>query len=215
MNLSNDQKKQVRTTDLHGNAVTADGQPLFASQTASAGETEVHGTAELRTERLLLRRYRPEDAAVLYRSLGTDPAMSQYSGWNPYATPETAEETVRRMIDGYRGADAYSWVIEADGVLSGTIGAYDARDDRIEVGLSIVRARWGRGYGTEALKAVLTYLTENEGIARVTAWCAADNVGSARAMEKAGMRLAGTEPGALPLGDRVYDRQIYEYRRDP
>ena len=52
---------------------------------------EVHGTAELRTERIILRRYRPEDAACLYQDFGSDPIMYQYSGWNPYATPEMAQ----------------------------------------------------------------------------------------------------------------------------
>ncbi len=59
-------------------------------------EYEKHGTTELKTERLTLRRYRPDDAEALYRYLGTDPAMYQYSGWNPYATLEMAQETVRR-----------------------------------------------------------------------------------------------------------------------
>ena len=35
------------------------------NQIASIEEVKVHGTAELRTERLVLRRYRPEDAAAL------------------------------------------------------------------------------------------------------------------------------------------------------
>ena len=64
-------------------------------------EYDGHGTTELKTERLTLRRYRPDDAEALYRYLGTDPAMYQYSGWNPYATPEMAKETVNRFIDSY------------------------------------------------------------------------------------------------------------------
>ena len=55
-------------------------------------KSEVHGTAALRTERLLLRRYCPEDAEPLYQHLGTDPKNVQYSGWNPYATPKMAQE---------------------------------------------------------------------------------------------------------------------------
>ena len=48
---------------------------IYESQIASIEEIEVHGTAELRTERLILRRYRLEDADDLYRFLGADPAM--------------------------------------------------------------------------------------------------------------------------------------------
>ena len=178
----------------------------------SAEKSEVHGTAELRTEKLLLRRYMPEDAELLYRQLGTDPEIDQYSGWNPYATPEMAKETVHRFIDSYGGQHSYSWVMETDGVLVGTIGAYDYKDDQIEVGYSVVREWRGRGFASEALKKVLDYLTGNEGIACVTAWCAADHTGSIRVLEKAGMRLAGTETGGLVVGDLSYDKLNYEYR---
>ena len=190
------------------------------SQSVSAAEAGVHGTAELRTDRMILRRYRPEDAEKLYRYFGTDPVMYKYSGWNPYATPEMAEGAVREFIDNYADEHFYGWAIEVDGALCGTIGAYDYQvgaggcgDDRIEVGLSVARNCWGRGYATEALKAVMSYLTENEGISCVTAWCAAENIGSRRAVEKAGMKLVRTEEGGLMVGDCVYDKLVFEYVR--
>ena len=190
------------------------------SQSVSAAEVGVHGTAELRTDRMILRRYRPEDADLLYRYFGTDSVMYKYSGWNPYATPEMAEGAVREFIGSYGDERFYGWALDVDGTLCGTIGAYDYQvgaggcgDDRIEVGLSVARDCWGRGYATEALKAVLLYLTENEGISCVTAWCAAENVGSRRAVEKAGMKLVRTEEGGLKVGDHVYDKLFFEYVR--
>jgi ribosomal-protein-alanine N-acetyltransferase len=61
------------------------------------------------------------------------------------------------------------------------------------------------------LTAVLKYLTENEKIAHVTAWCASDNLGSRKAMEKAGMKLVRTEAGGLEVDDEVYDKLFFEY----
>lgn len=173
---------------------------------------EKHGCAELRTERMILRRYRPEDAGDLHRYLGSDPAMDEYSGWNPYATLEMAQETVDGFIAGYDGEHAYSWVMDVDGVIAGTIGAYDLKDDTIEVGFSVVKAWQGRGLATEALKKVLEYLTENEGIPYVTAWCAAGNVGSQRVLEKAGMEFMNAEKNGLLVGDRVFDRLTYRFK---
>ena len=186
---------------------------LYESQIASIEEIRPHGTAELWTEHLILRKFRPGDAEDLYKHLGTDPVMYQYSGWNPYATPEMAQETVRRFIKGYKDDRLYSWAVEAEDVLAGTIGAYDYQEDRIEVGFSIFRNCWGRGYATEALKKVLEYLTENEGIPCVTAWCAAENIGSGCVLEKAGMKLVSVEKNGLVVGEKSYDRQNYEYRR--
>ena len=173
----------------------------------------IHGTVELRTGELVLRRFTLEDAEALYEKFGSDPEMYRYSGWNPYATPEMAQETVRRFIDSYPDPRSYSWAIDLDGTLVGTVGAYDFVDDRIEVGLSIARNCWGRGFATQALQAVLPYLTGQEGISTVTAWCAPENVGSRRAMEKAGMHLACTRPAALEVAGETYDQMVYEYQK--
>ncbi len=237
MDLLKCEGKHVRITDIYGETFTGmasygmreflmheyggdeegvfiEDVLIYRSQIASIEEIEVHGTVELWTERMVLRRYRPEDAEPLYRRLGKDPAMAQYSGWNPYATLEMAEDTVRRFIDGYKDAHVYSWVMDVDDVVIGTIGAYDHQDGRIEVGFSVVPGWQGRGYATEALRKVLEYLTENEGISCVTAWCAADNAASGRVLEKAGMKMVCAEKDGLAVGGRTYDKRIYEYRRE-
>ena len=172
------------------------------------------GTVELKTPRLVLRRHVMADAMPLYQGFGCDPTMYEYSGWNPYATPEAATVTVARFIASYDDPRFYGWAIEHEGRLVGTVGAYDfdASRSSIEVGMSIERASWGRGFATEALTAVLRYLTDVEGIALVTAWCASDNVGSRRALEKAGMTLAGVEAGALEVGGITFNRLDFEFR---
>ncbi len=235
MDLSKYNEKHVRASDIYGethigvadyydacycqceygedeDAVIIEGFLLYESQIASIEEIEAHGCAGLRTERLILRRYRSEDADDLYRYLGTDPAMYEYSGWNPYATLELARETVRGFIDSYDDEHVYSWVMDIDDVIVGTIGAYDYEDDHIETGFSVVKGWQGRGLATEALKKVLQYLTENEGIPRVTAWCAAENTGSQKVLERAGMKLVCTEKDGLAVEDRVYDKLTYEYQ---
>ena len=126
-----------------------------------------------------------------------------------------AQETVREFIAGYDDDHFYSWVMDVDDVLVGTIGAYDYDNDQIEVGFSVVREWQGRGIATAAVKKVLEYLTENEGISCVTAWCAAENTGSRRVLEKAGMQLVRIEKDGLKVEDKVYDKLIYEYRRKP
>ena len=236
MNLSEFEQKYVRIKSIYGETITGlarygdceflrcewggDEEGLFigdfliySSQIESIEETEVHGTVEIWTENLILRRYCPEDAGQLYEYFGTDPEMYKYSGWKPYATQEMAEETVRRFMESYDDDHSYSWVMDVDGVVVGTIGAYDYKNNEIEVGFSVNRNWQGRGFATEALKKVLEYLTENEGISVVMAWCAEENTGSRRVLEKSGMQFVRTEKDGLIVGNRVYDKRIYEYRR--
>ena len=125
-----------------------------------------------------------------------------------------AEGTVREFIESYNDPHFYGWIIESEGVPAGTIGAYDYEDDSIEVGFCVDGDFRGHGFAGEALKTVIRYLTENEGIGNVTAWCASDNIASARTLEKAGMKSVGTTPGGLKVGDAVYDRTDYVYEAE-
>ena len=237
MNLKEYDGKRVRVEDIYGYVFTGlaryencdylmheyggdeDGliikeNLVYNSQVKSIELITVHGTAELWTQRLTLREYRMEDAETLYRNFGMVPSMYQYSGWNPYATPEMARQTVRGYIQSYGDERFYAWVMDFEDVLIGTIGAYDYEGGQIEVGFSVDEGWRGRGYATEALVKVLEYLTENEGIPRVTAWCAAENTASRGVLEKAGMRLVRTEKAGLTVGDRAYDKLFFEYRRE-
>ena len=237
MDISKFDQKYVRIRDIYGNSfsglasyenrdflecewggeedgIRIEDVIIYNSQIGSIEEIVPHGSAELWTEHLVLRRYRPDDAEQLYKYLGTAPEMYRYSGWNPYATPEMARETVQRFIESYGDEHSYSWVMDVNGddVVVGTIGAYDYSDGCIEVGFSVVPGWQGRGFATEALQKVLEYLTENEGIGCITAWCAGENSASKRVLEKAGMEFVCKDKDGLTVGDMIYDKLIYEYR---
>ena len=174
---------------------------------------EQGGTVQLQTDRLILRRHKEEDAEVLFRNFGMDPKMFEYSGWNPYATREMAEATVRQFMENYADERFYGWAVEHEGRLIGTVGAYDydPETDSIEIGCSIERESWGKGFAGEAVSAVLNYLTQQEGIRVVKAWCAADNIGSMKVMEKAGMKRTSVESGALEIDGHKFDKLNYEF----
>ncbi|MCR4739571.1 MAG: GNAT family N-acetyltransferase [Lachnospiraceae bacterium] len=154
------------------------------SQIETIKEIIPHGTAELWTENLILRKYRSDDAAQLYECFEADPG------------------------------DLYSWVMDVDDVIVGTIGAYDKERDHMKIRFCVRRAWQGRGFATEALTKVLEYLTQNEGISCVTARCAHEDIPSRRVLEKSGMKLVGTEKDGITADGRVYDKLCYEYRKD-
>ncbi len=81
----------------------------------------------------------------------------------------------------------------------------------VGIGISIERASRGKGFAAEALTGVLRYLTEHEGIEVITAWCAAENTGSAKAMTKAGMKQTAVEKNGLDADGKSYDKLIFRY----
>lgn len=154
-----------------------------------------------------------EDAMPLHEGFGIDPAMFEYSGWNPYATPEMAERTVAEAIASYPDPHFYGWAIEHKKRLVGNIGAYDydAKKNAVEIGVNIEKGSWGKGFATEALTTILQYLSADEGIATITAWCASDNIGSQRALEKARMEKVQVEKDALTIGNSTFDKLWFEF----
>ena len=176
------------------------------------------GTQPLETKRLLLRRFVLGDADAMFRNWAADPEVTKYLTWPVHTSPDVSSAVLDDWVSSYARADFYQWAIvfkENGSEPIGSISAVklDADLSIVQIGYCLGRAWWRRGIMSEALKAVMSYLTENEGISCVTAWCAAENIGSRRAVEKAGMKLVRTEEGGLMVGDCVYDKLVFEYVR--
>lgn len=85
-----------------------------------------------------------------------------------------------------------------------------------ELGYRLRREAWGKGYGTEGVRAVVAEAFEGRGFERVRAQTMAVNLGSRRVLEKAGFRQVGTVfPGFPdPVPGSEQGEVVYERRRD-
>lgn len=87
------------------------------------------------------------------------------------------------------------WVIaeKAANTVVGDIGFFGppGPDRTLEVGYSIVADRRGRGYGTEALRALAAWGFEQPSVRHIVARCHQDNVPSVRTLERAGFTRTG------------------------
>lgn len=168
---------------------------------------------DLKTERLILRREKLEDAEILYKFLGCDAEMSKYTGWNPYITLVSARKKIEEDIRNSENKDFYSWVIQFKDEIVGTIGAYDyePQTNNIEIGYSIFRNAWGKGYATEALSEVIRYLFEEKSMNKVHAWCHMENTASQKVLEKVGMKREGIKKSSDEV---AIEQVIYGIARD-
>jgi RimJ/RimL family protein N-acetyltransferase len=87
--------------------------------------------------------------------------------------------------------------------------AVDRERDEGEAWYLLEPRVWGQGYGTEALRALLALGFDDLGLHRIWACCVPANVGSARVMEKNGMRLEGRCRQNLPIHGNWEDSLIY------
>lgn len=167
------------------------------------------------TERLVLRRSRPEDAETIsgYRS---DPEVNRQQGWDR-TDPDGVRADIEEMRDR-RPGEPGGWVqfsVEErhGGRLVGDVGIspVDGESGVLKLGYTISPAAQGRGYATEAIGALVAYAFGTLGADIVRAYASADNLPSIRVAEKVGMRLI--ERFEHREGDEVWFGVRYERRR--
>ncbi len=149
------------------------------------------GTAELRTQRLLLRRFTPEDAAAVYENWAGDSRVTRFLSWPTHRNIGETKTVLALWEASYLRDDFYIWGIVFEGRLSGSIGvtAIDEKNHSCEVGYCLAFDCWNRGIMSEALNCVLRYLLEEVGFRRVEARHHVDNPASGRVMKKCGMKV--------------------------
>lgn len=144
------------------------------------------------TDRLLLRLPRSEDAPIIFAAYTQDPEVTRYLTWRPHKNIEETYAIIDLNLKLWREGTAFTYVI----ALKDTdipIGKIAIHPDGFKPSLGYVLARphWGKGYMTEAARAVTEWLLCQPDIYRVFATCDVDNPASAKVMEKAGMKYEG------------------------
>lgn len=146
----------------------------------------------LYTERLVLRRPRPEDAEAIFEAYAQDPEVVRYLTWRPHRSVEETAAVLERAARDWEAGRAFRYVL-ARRREDRAIGMVELRPDghRLELGYVLARRYWNRGYTTEAVQAVVLWALSQPFIHRVWAVVDVDNRASARVLEKVGMRLEG------------------------
>jgi RimJ/RimL family protein N-acetyltransferase len=175
---------------------------------------------ELRTERLLLRRWREADREP-FAALNADPAVMEHFP----ATMSRAESDglVDRIEAAFEERGFALWAVEVavDGGFAGFVGLAQVRFEArftpaVEVGWRLARERWGRGYATEAARAVIAFGFEEVGLEEIVSFTAPVNVRSWRVMERLGMTRdpAGDfDHPAVPPGHPLRRHVLYRLAR--
>ena len=143
---------------------------------------------EIVTERLIIRREKPEDYLDAFAWSG-DEEVYRYLKSNACKKPEDMLPWLERLDQNSREAFVMILRSREDNRAIGTVGLfYDREEDLWELAYNIRRDAWGRGYATEAARAMMDYVIREFGAHTFHAECARENYGSARVMEHLGMR---------------------------
>jgi len=147
----------------------------------------------IETERMLLRRWRPEDAAP-FAAVNADPEVMRFIGDGRPLTRRESDELMAR-IERHWDEHGYGlWAVEErGGAMIGFAGLaipsfLPAVLPAVEVGWRLARSGWGRGLATEAGRASLAHAWDALGLRRVLSIVDPANAASMRVTQKLGMR---------------------------
>ena len=146
----------------------------------------------METERLVLRMFRESDTDA-YAEMLADPEVMRFLGGKPMSRQEAWRNMA--MVIGHWHLRGYGfWAVEekASGEMVGRVGCWRPEGwPGLEVGWTLRRRFWGRGYATEAARASMNYVFDELGQTRVISLIAPENVNSIRVAERLGEKPEG------------------------
>lgn len=133
-------------------------------QTNSLGDVSIFGY------RVELRSVQQDDYELLFRWLN-DPEVYRWWGGKPIDS-----DAIQQKYLGHRRPQVEGYVIEVTGLPIGYAQRHQTDDDEGSVDLFLVPEMRGRGYGIDAVRALVKYLTRVEGWKRITVDPEQDNL---------------------------------------
>ncbi|MEJ2747495.1 MAG: GNAT family N-acetyltransferase [Anaerolineae bacterium] len=167
----------------------------------------------LKTKRLFLREFVFEDWTAVY-AYQSDPLYLRYYDWIERSEADV-REFVQVFLDWQRERPRTKFQLAiihlADNRLIGNCGirVNNQAQREANIGYELDSRYWDQGYATEAARAILQFGFAELNMQRIWAKCVAENVGSARVLEKIGMRLEARELKKEFIKDAWRDHLIF------
>lgn len=171
------------------------------------------------TDRLILRRWRPEDLTP-YAAMMADPEVFSWLGGSQ--TIDEAEARLARREAVFETLGYGIWAVERrrDGAFLGAVGLDPTENDipfhpAVEAAWRLARRGWGHGYATEAARAAIDDGFTRCGLSEIVAITARTNLRSRAVMERVGMSRDSTRDfnhPALAASDPLRPHVVYAIR---
>ncbi len=160
----------------------------------------------IHTERLLLREITYEDKDELFE-LHTDPEVQKWTGEPVVESMKEIEEAIAGRHNDYKqyGFGRLATIQKATNEFIGWAGlTYLPEFDKIDIGYRFKKKYWGRGFATEASKAIIDHGFNVLKLDLIIAIAMPENKASIRVMEKAGMIYDKQAPYDEVIQDAIW-----------
>jgi len=168
----------------------------------------------IHTSRLLIRPVTIEDAQSMYR-YRSDAEVNRFLP-KEYHAVEDITDLIRRTASEINVPDTWFQLVlicKENGQLIGDVGlhflASDGQHKQVEIGYTLAKNYHGKGYATEALRAILDHVFTTLQKHRVIASIDPENEASMRLLERLGFRKEAHFKESLFFRGRWADDVIY------
>lgn len=170
------------------------------------------GTKLLETKRLILRKFKLEDADNMYQNWASDPEVTRFLTWPAHTSIEITKMILNEWIT-HDDERQYMWAIalkDNDEVI-GNISVVKIEDEieSVHIGYCISKKWWNQGMTSEAFDAVIQFLFEEVKVNRIEARHDLLNENSGKVMKKCGLRYEGTSRQSALNQNGLADMAIY------
>lgn len=164
---------------------------------------------ELRSGTMLLRPWRPADAAAVHRIMA-DPAMTEYLPLpRPYSEADARSFVTDFAAAGRRDGTRLECALEVSGELVGAASLrLPVNGVAPEIGYWIASRHWGRGHATTATRALADWGFAHA-IRRIRILADVANVSSAGVALNAGFSYEGVERRSQPSQHGLADHAVF------
>jgi ribosomal-protein-alanine N-acetyltransferase len=146
---------------------------------------------------LRLRRPLSSDAEAVFE-YGSDPEVARFADWPVRTSIDGLAESLLARAARWDAGEDFYWIFtraDDDRAIGGI--SCQITGDSAEIGFLLARRHWGKGWATDATKAVAGWARSCLALNRLHATCDAENLASARVLEKAGFSLECRLPRAV------------------
>ncbi|NMB81109.1 MAG: GNAT family N-acetyltransferase [Ignavibacteria bacterium] len=149
----------------------------------------------LESERLILRGFNENDIIDIFEYASID-KVTEFLPWNTHKSLDDTKAFLKMTKENFEKHDNidFAIVLKTENKVVGgiSIRKWNNPNKCADIGYVLSPVYWGRGLITEAIKHIIKFGFEELNTNRIEAHCDENNIGSYRAMEKAGMKYEGT-----------------------
>jgi len=148
------------------------------------------------------------DAPALHQWL-SDPQVMRYWSTLPHTDIKQTETWVQGSLDAMTKGEAQDFAVLFEGRVIGRVAFWQGD----EIGFLFDPKVWGKGFASEALRAIAAYGFEALGFSEIRADVDPDNTASLRVLERVGFRRTGFAEKTFEIGGKWFDSVYLSLRR--